>query len=196
MSEAIELYKQDGTAAGVFYCSECRAVFPNQNQAQACHGERICECGKKIEQRYRDRCNECDSREWRAKCAEKELERYEKAEKIPWSAYKRGMIYDGDNYYEDLEDVLDKYEEGQEPEYVWACKDIGVRKLHVEDVLENILEGMWEDADGGDLNGVVELDTAIREFNEANESISVWEVDYSTAILVEKEAKEITDGTV
>lgn len=187
MSEAIELYKKDGTSAGIFYCSECRIVFRTQEEAQCCHGERICECGKKIEQRYYGKCNACQSKEWAKKSAARERERFDAAKKITWAEYDGGMIYDGDDYFEDLESALDRYDEGQEPEYVWACKDIGVRKLQVEDVLENLVEGMWEDADTSDLNGVVELDTAIREFNKANESISVWEPDYSTAILVGKE---------
>lgn len=69
-SEAIELFKQvDGEfkPAGVFYCSECRAVFGNEAQAQTCHGERICECGAKVEQRYYMKCRECQDVEWREK---------------------------------------------------------------------------------------------------------------------------------
>src|SRR6185503_934830 len=102
VSEAIELYKADGTAAGVFYCSECRAVFANREQAQGCHGERICECGGKIE-RYYSECFACRDRKWKAEQEVKERERFEKAEKVPYADYKGGMLYDGSNYHDDLE---------------------------------------------------------------------------------------------
>ena len=79
---------------------------------------------------------------------------------------------------------VDQFLEGQEPEYVWACKDVGVRKVSTDWIYENLLDGMWEDADEGDLNGREELEAAIAAFNKANESISVYEPDYTTAILV------------
>jgi hypothetical protein len=163
MSEAMELYKKDGTAAGVFYCSECRAVFPDQEQAQSCHGERICE-----------------------KERVKEAERFEAAEKVAYADYKVGMLYDGQDFHEDLESLEDDFFDAPLPPYVWACTDIGVTKASTESLYENMLESMWEDADVHDLNGVDELEAAVAAFNEANKSISVWEPDYSTAILIEK----------
>jgi hypothetical protein len=51
-AKGIELFHQDGRASGVFYCSECRIVYKTQKEADECHGERLCECGAKIEQRY------------------------------------------------------------------------------------------------------------------------------------------------
>jgi hypothetical protein len=184
MAEAIELYRKDGTATGVFYCSECRAVFPNEGQAQLCHGERVCECGKKIESRYSSSCNEC----WRAKSEaernKKESERFEAATKIAWADYKGGMVFDGDRYFDDLEGLKDHYEGETMPAYVWACEDYGLSKASPDSIYENMLDGMWEDADEGDLNGREELEAAIAAFNKANESISVWEPDYTTAIVV------------
>jgi hypothetical protein len=190
MSEAVELYKADGSTAGIFYCSECRVVFRTKDEAQLCHGEKICDCGNKIEDRFYAKCRVCQGKEQAEQSRQREAARYEKANKIQWSDYKGGMILDGDDYYEDLESALDRYEEGQEPEYVWACKDIGVAKLYAEDIVQNIIENMWEDADCYDLNGMAELDAACEAFNKANESISVWEPDYSTAILVPREESE------
>lgn len=188
MSEAIELYKKsdagDTVPCGIFYCSECRSVYKTEAEACKCHGERLCECGEKIEQHYRSKCNACDSKEWHQKSAAAEFARYEKATKITYAEYKGSMIYDADKYYEDLESALDGYDDGQEPEYVWACKNIGVTKATTESLYENMLENMGEDADVYDLNGVDELEAAVTAFNEANKSISVWEPDYSTAILV------------
>lgn len=185
MSEAVELYRQDGTATGVFYCSECRAVFPNQEQASTCHRDRFCACGAKVERRFYAKCNACDHKEWKEKAATKERERFEAARKIPASEYEGGMIFGPDDkYYTEIEDCIDGYLVGQEPEYVWACKDVGVVQATTESLYENMLENMWEDAEVTDLNGIDELEVAVTAFNEANKSISVWEPDYSTAILV------------
>jgi hypothetical protein len=181
---AIELYKKDGSATGVFYCSECRAVFPNQEQAQLCHGERLCPCGSKTESRYATKCGACSGREFRERETAKESKRFEDATKIAEADYAGEMVYCGDKFYDSVEEALDDYLPGQEPEYVWACQDEGVPKASADSLYENLLENMWEDADASDLNGVPELEAAIDAFNKANESISVWQPDYSKAILV------------
>ena len=50
---AIELYKQDGKPAGVYFCESCRIVYANQEDADWCHGEHLCACGKKVESGFR-----------------------------------------------------------------------------------------------------------------------------------------------
>lgn len=189
MSEAIELYKriEEGyIPTGVFYCSKCRSVFKTAEEAANCHGDRICECGKKIERRFYAKCNDCDWKAQKEKSAAIEFERYEKATKIPASEWKGDKLYDGDQYYDEIEDLLDRYDEVQEPEYVWACKNVGLPRATSEGIIEHMLDGMWDDADSGDLNGLEELDAAIAKFNEDNADVKVWEVDYSTAVLVGK----------
>jgi hypothetical protein len=184
MSEAIELYKQDGTTAGIFYCSECRIVHKTKDEAEWCHGERLCSCGKKVTQGYYQRqCSECDSREWEEKERKKEAERFEAATKINWADYKGEHVYLGDEYYDSVEDAIDQYLEGQEPEYVWGCREHRLPKVDLDDVLCNLIDSMWDDADTSDLNGIEELEAAITAFNKANESIQMWEVDYSLAVL-------------
>lgn len=190
MSKAIELYKQDGKPAGVYFCEECRAVYATQEQANYCHGDRLCACGEKIELNYHKTCNKCQTKEWREKEEKAEAERFEKATKIAESDYTGEMVYGhDDHYYEEVNDAIDQYLEGQEPEYVWACKNVGVPRVSTESLYENLLENMWEDADVSDLYGVDELEAAVTAFNEANKCISVWQPDYSIAILVEKERK-------
>ena len=190
MSEAIELYKklEDGSVAptGIFYCSECRVVFKTKEEAENCHGERLCACGKKIERRFYGECDDCRWKIEKEKAVARERERFEKATKITATEYKGEKIFADDEYYDEIECYLDAFEEGQEPEYVWACKDIGVPLASTESLYENLLEGMWDDADVNDLNGVDELEAAVKAFNEANRDIHVYEPDYSTAILVEK----------
>jgi hypothetical protein len=190
MSQALELYKKDGTPTGVFYCSECQIVFHSENEAQRCHGERICPCGTKVEDRYGNLCSACRTKEWREKDAAKERERFDKAQKITEAEYTGDMVFLDDKYFPDVAYAIDDYLEGQEPEYVWACKDIGVPRASSEGIIENLLDNMWEDADSSDLNGLAELDSAIDAFNEANEGIHVYVPDYSTAILVAASVKQ------
>ena len=114
---AVELYKADGTTSGAFYCSVCNVIYPTKDKAEWCHGERLCACGKKIEQRFFEiRCEECKRKMWHEKEAAKEAERFEKATKIKASDYTGDHVMDGDNYYDSVEDAIDQYEEGQEPE--------------------------------------------------------------------------------
>jgi len=185
---AIELHHADGKTAGIFYCSQCRIVARTKEEAEFCHGERICECGKKIESIHsrQSKCSECDGKEWKEKERKREAERFEVATKIKAADYKGEHVYLGDKYYDSVEDAIDEYLDGQEPEYVWACKDKQLPEVDLEDVTCNLLDNMWEDAEVDDLNGIDELEAALKAFNEANKSIQLWEPDYSVAILVEK----------
>lgn len=190
MSQAVELYEKDGRATGFYFCSTCRIVYATKDKADWCHGEHLCACGKRIPQHERGRtCSECQSKEWREKDAKKEAERFEAATKITEAEYKGEHVYCGDKYYDSVEDAVDGYLAGQEPEYVWACKEHGIPTIDLEDVTTNILDNMWEDADTSDLNGIDELEAALALFNKANDPIQLWEPDYSTAILVEKAVK-------
>lgn len=129
-------------------------------------------------------------REWKARDDAAEAKRFAKAEKITEADYKGEMVYLDDRYFSDVEDAIDSYLPGQEPEYVWACKDQGVPQANADSIYENLLDNMWEDADVDDLNGVDELKAAVKAFNEANRSITVFVPDYDTAILVEKRPVE------
>lgn len=186
MSEGIELYKKDGSTSGIFYCSECRVVFKTEIEAQNCHGERLCVCGKKVERKYNSTCDECQRKARNEEEAEKERNRFEKACKITEAEYDGDMVYLDDRFSDCVEDAIDQFLEGHEPEYVWACRNVGVPLANADSIIENLVENMWEDADFSDLNGVKELDAAIDEFNKANRTINVYQPDYTTAILVGK----------
>ena len=185
---AIELHKKldDGTykPTGVFYCSECRIVGRDEEDAEWCHGPHLCGCGNKVTQSYRRICDSCQTKEWREKEAERESERFEKATKITEAEYDGDHVCIGDSFYDSVEYAVDHYLEGQEPEYVWACKTHGLPTVDLEDVTCNLLDNMWDDADTSDLEGLDELEAALSAFNKANEHIQLWEPDYSTAILV------------
>lgn len=191
--EAIELYKRDGTSAGIFYCSECRIVFKTKEEAENCHGVRLCACGKTIERRFYSECDDCRRKIENEKASTRERDRFEKATKIAAAEYKGDKIFADDEYYDEIEDYLDAFEQSQEPEYVWACKNIGVPLASTESLYENLLEGMWEDADVNDLNGIDELEAAVKAFNEANRAIRVYEPDYDVAILVENRSAAVDE---
>lgn len=183
---AIELFKGDGTAAGIFYCSQCRIVYDSKEKAEFCHEERLCACGNKIESIHsrQSKCSHCEDIEWKEKERKRESERFEAAKKINATEYKGEHVFLGDQYYDSVEEVIDQFLEGQEPEYVWACADKKLPTIDLNDVTCNLVESMWQDAEVSDLNGVEELESALKAFNEANESIQLWEPDYSVAIIV------------
>ena len=186
---AVQLFHADGDPSGVWYCSECRAVHKDQRHAQSCHGVTHCEdCGVALGRRqpyYKTHCSECDNKRWRERMAKEEFERYTRAQKVSASEYSGPQVYFADGYYETVEDAIDGCDEA--PEYVWAAKNVGLRKASIEDLIERVLEEAWEDADADELEGIGELQRAIDDFNAANASTPVYMVDYSTAIVLDEE---------
>jgi hypothetical protein len=189
LSSAIELFHADGASSGIWYCSECRAVHNQQRTAQACHGVTHCEdCEKELGKRqpyYKTLCSDCDSKKWREQRAAEEFERYTKAVKIKASEYNGPQVFFNDQYYPTVEEAIDNCDAA--PEYIWAAKDIGLKKAAMEDLVDRILEEAWEDADIEDLNGIEELQKAIDMFNEVNSGISVYMVDYNEALVLDDE---------
>jgi hypothetical protein len=197
MTEAIELYKKDGSSTGVFYCSECGVLHRTEENAKYCHGVRTCECGKPAEA-YRTTCAECTTKQFNEESERRERARFEKATKVPASEYKGEWVFseDHDRFFDSVESLMEHIEDDSEegeavPEYVWACNNIGVRKATLQDITESIVENMWEDAEEGDLNGIAELEAAINAFNEANKTVNLWEADYSLAVLIENSKAEV-----
>lgn len=189
---AVELFHQDGKTAGIWYCSECRVVHATETRATLCHGQAICSCGKPVERPgYKSEaiCDACDMAARDAKRCAAESKRFAKAVKIPQAEYSGPVFADGigPEWFEELDQYLE-YVEDEEvafPPYVWAAKPRSLRKVDTSDVTESLLDDMWEDADESDLNGVVELAEALDAFNAANESVVIFDVDYSRAVLLE-----------
>jgi hypothetical protein len=183
--KGIELFHSDGKASGVFYCSLCRIVYKTQKEADECHGERLCGCGAKLPERYQHECHDCYGVKRAKEEDERESARYAKAKKITADEYDDGFVFSGDRFFSSLDEALDYFEDEEfRPEYVWACKNIGLPKADIESVIERLIDNMWEDASADDLKGVDELQAAIDKFNEENKSVGVWNVDYSTAITI------------
>ena len=186
---AVELFHGDGRPSGIWYCSECRSVYNQQRTAQSCHGITHCEdCGNELGKHqpyYRTRCDECDRKKWREREAKEEFERYTKAVKIKASEYTGPQVFFNDHYYETVADAIEGCD--QPPEYIWAAKDVGLRKASIDDLVERVLEEAWEDADIDDLNGVEDLQEAVDAFNEANAAMSVYMVDYNEALVLDEQ---------
>jgi len=179
---AVELFNQDGRAAGVFYCAKCRVVHRTADEAEQCCQPRHCACGKEIE-RYSIGCDEC----WKSKRDREYAERIAKAVEVEnWDGWVNAEFGPRDGWFESVEDLIE-WAEGDDrklPEFVFCGRDRGVRKADISDVTTLILDDMWEDADEDSLYGVAELEAAIEKFNEANTGIPVWEVDYTRKVRV------------
>lgn len=184
---AIELFDSNGKSSGIWYCSECRTVYKDMHFAQQCHGVTHCEtCGVSLVKRapyYKKQCEECDRKDWRARQVKEEFERYTKAVKIAATEYTGPQVFFNDQYYPTVEEAIDECDEP--PEYVWAAKNVGLRKATINDLIERILEEAWEDAEPDDLNGLNELQIAVDAFNAANSEICVYMADYNEAIVLD-----------
>ena len=183
---AIELFHQDGKPAGIFYCSNCMVVASSQDMAESCCGERLCACGKPIASKHRAACYDCDNKAWHERMDREEMARFKKAAKVNAADYTGDRVFWGDDCFESIEEAIERAEDGggPVPKYLWAAKNQGVPEARIDDLLDRLIEGMWEDADYNDLNGIPELEKAIAEFNEANRGTPVWMVDFSTAIVI------------
>ena len=187
---AVQLFHQDGKPSGVWYCDLCRSVYLDELTAENCHSNGVCACGKPTLNRFFRQCAECDSRDWKERMAREEAERFEKAIKIHAADWKGDQVYWKDEYFSSIEDLIESCDsdliDGTPlPTYVWAAVNQGVPKADLEDFLDRVVQGMWDDADYDDLNGVDELQAAVDAFNKANEGVAVYMVDFSTAILLD-----------
>ena len=121
-----------------------------------------------------------------------EAERFKKAQKVAERDYEGGYVYSGDTYYSSIEALRDWHDADEAaPHYVWACKGVAIPKASIEDVIDNILDNMWEGSNPSDLSGVDELEAAIEAFNEANRDVAVYGLDYSIAILLDAASAEV-----
>ncbi len=184
----IQLFHADGQPAkDTHYCGECRIIHATKHLAEQCCVPPKCEdCGEPAAQYY----TVCDScREKRA--AERERERFEKAEKVTeWDGpvYLEGL--GGDDYVAnaaDIEELLYNYgdDDRPRPEYVWTCHSVSFAQVDLNAVIENIAENSYDDWDESDLEGTEELGKAIGAFNEKNKGIVSWEPNYKKALLLQ-----------
>jgi len=188
---AIELFQKDGKQTGAFYCEKCRLIYQSSERANQCCNNYHCNyCGKDTGSRFRLICDPCQE----LKFENKEKERFEKSEKLTsydgW-VYSEGHGYK-DGYFESLEDFYDwasELDENDWPEYVWTCTPNYFVQADIQDISQQICDNSHEDFDFDDLDGIQELEKALDQFNEKNNSVCSYEVNYKQSVLVKKPEK-------
>jgi hypothetical protein len=183
--EATELFLKEGRPAGVFFCGKCRRVSGEKDIAEQCCLPRRCDkCSKETLSQSAIRCQAC----WDAEKANRERERFKKAEKLTeWSGwvYADGVGY-RDGYCESLDEFYDWLDENpMDIQYVWACKENFFAHADIEDLLTPILDNAYEDFDSDDFKGLAELKAAIAAFNDVNAGLASYEPDYTKAVLLD-----------
>ena len=177
---ATELFHKDGKPAGLFYCEKCRMMAQNRETAeQCCQNYKCSVCGRDTGERHWLICEECR----RADDARKEREHFEKAEKLHSCD---GPVWHGDEFYQDLETMLDMLDGDPLPKYVWASNENHFVHACVEDITGCMEGDAYEDWDPETLNGLDELKVALDKFNEANKEVVSYTPDYTKAVMVEK----------
>lgn len=133
-----------------------------------------------------------------AASSRRDKERFAKATKVSAADWK-GWVTDGDDYYESVDDYVDRWISGMGyslpteltvddfPKYLWTAKpEQIIQATDVADVFENQMEDRgWEDCSVDDLEGVADLQAALDRFVAANAAIISHRMDYSTAILLD-----------
>ncbi|MBP3887629.1 MAG: hypothetical protein J6F30_08250 [Cellulosilyticum sp.] len=142
-----------------YQCEKCGKAYAFENQADDCCKEYFCrECGVKLD-KYHTLCERC-----------KEKVAYEKAKKMTYEEYVKeygdNMVVFGDDYYSEIEDVLDYcvQNEIEPPKYVWGTSKQTV-KLDADTIEENALSDVFEDAKFS-YKGMEELRTFLDEWNK------------------------------
>jgi len=120
-----------------------------------CKKNNVCACGAECP-KYWTSCYQCQYKR-----------KLEAAEEVPDDGGPY-CAFDGDAYYQDLE-----YARDDDCEWVSPCT-ITYPKIDADDVLDNLLSDMHEDAEVGDLNGVDEFIAAVEAFNKAQTQQTWW----------------------
>lgn len=168
-----------------FACEKCGKIYLQEYLADICCKQYHCEyCGKPTE-KYRLACPECH---------EKNL--FNKAKKMSYSEYIRqfpdNMIWDGDEYFSELEDMADSYicNDKPVPDYVW-----GTESYRVEIDIENVISQAEDDSNledfsfdtYGDTKDLIEF---VNKWNERN-GTTAYAGEYHIAIVLTEQEKEL-----
>lgn len=187
---AQELFRKDGTATGVFFCSECKTVSRDQPLVEQCCKPTLCEeCGE-VAQKYWTLCSRCKAE----KDHKSYLEKLEKATTIKdTDKFIHCEDYQGyhDGYFSDTGELLDYLsnidDEIEWPVTVTVCEEEPIEKIGIDHILEVIAEEGFEDI-LDHIQGAEELQKALDAFYELNETVVSWTVAYKEKIIIEKPA--------
>lgn len=125
----------------IFICETCGKMYLNERAAENCCAPYHCSvCGKETP-RYILKCNSCSSKE-----------KYEAARKLTLEEYEKEfpgcMLYDGNDYFADMEELIDHYQYNDSPipNYVY-----GTFRVYGEIDPDEVLEGIEQELDCEDL---------------------------------------------
>ena len=168
-------------------CGECGQVRLTPEAARQCCAVLGCAgCEAPIQQgeRYYTLCRSC-----RGKAdAEKEAAKVETAEKVDPATYTGPVHVDDEEYYETLEDLLDRYAmdpPDERPAYAWPCTVWGLA-IDADHVIESALQDHYDEADeciGDDDRAALQvlLDDWARDHGA---DVKTWEPESKRVILL------------
>ena len=171
-----------------YLCEKCGKQYPTEYLADICCKQYYCEnCGQPTEQ-YHLLCKECS-----------EKRKFDRAKKMSYSDYIKqfpdNMIWDGEDYYSELEEMADLYVCGNlsAPDYVW-----GTEQYRVEIDIDSAIECAEVDANLEDFSfdtyGETDsLRKFVKQWNEKN-GVNAYYGDYSIAIVLTDKEKEWFKG--
>ena len=170
---AQELFFSNGLSAEIWFCSACKKIAKTKDQAAQCCKKNNCRiCGEPV-----------DTPHWVVHRGCSRNEQIEKAEKLEsWDdwVYLEGF---SSEYFVSVGDLLDELENdgGVEiPEYVFVCKPIPFRTPDIEDLINNCLDGHYDDAyDNIAPKSYAALSDALDAFRLANRHIVSYEPDFT-----------------
>lgn len=169
----------------IYFCKWNDALKAARDQAIKCCGPRLCtKCGKDMGEKRKVHwlaCEDCR----RKTDAEREKRRFEEAEKIPWEKYEHGFLYYADKFYDDMDSLLDSYDEGEEPEYVWACYPVDFT-MDAQDIVSSEIENQehHEDAFSEVSDKMLERLQKYLDLWCKKVGVRTWMPDFKKAVLL------------
>ncbi|EGR5854691.1 hypothetical protein RGL65_004405 [Vibrio parahaemolyticus] len=158
------LFTEDREHVVAYFCSKCRIVKSTEADAEQCCRDRHCDCGAKIEERYKSSCDKCQREKFRA-------EKKSRISKMPIvQSPTSGMVYSDNTSYNEgffkLDDIDSVFEEGEKPFFVYDCNIKKWSGLNASDIVEADLESDWYEDASDDVVYLDELEKFLSEWNK------------------------------
>lgn len=163
-----------------YQCEKCGKIYTDKYLAEICCKQYHCEdCGKETE-KYRILCHEC---------AEKR--RYEKAEKMTYEEYIKkypdNPLFLDDEYYWELEDLIDNFKEGEEPKYCYGTTKERV-EVNIDCAIQDAEEELPEDSYFYNTQGLYDF---VEKWNKVNGQDVFYENDKLIVLIDENDWKPL-----
>jgi len=172
--------------AGVFFCSKCRRVWPNEHDAGQCC---LCSyCGKELPKGENYHHYECMMSAYRKRheaqlASARVVTDHEGFVFCEQGGPNDGYAQDIDEMAEWWQDEIDSGDRGRDeyPEFVLACMVRPPRQVDADDLVEMLAEEGYEDMHD-DVVVPDSLKDALKEFNDANKNLVTYEPDYKRKV--------------